>query len=119
MRSIGNLKRYVIKPSLKTLAVLEVTGEQHGEIANETKKDEEGNTFKVIQTIEGFVITTKVTTIYKLKDGTKMNEKSTLKMEVNKGQKLVYIDNKGFVLPELNICTVEEAIEDYSVLKED
>ena len=113
------LKKFVRKPSLQVIAVLEVTGEQHGEIAKEIKKDEEGNNFKVIQNIDGLEITTKMVTSYKLTDGTEMEEISTLTMKVNKGQKLAYIENKGFVIPEVKICTVEEAMADLSILKED
>jgi hypothetical protein len=113
------LERYVIKPSLQILAVYTVRGNQKEEIANEFKKDEEGNEIKVIQTIDKLTITTKMINKYKLKNGLEINEKSELKMKVKLGQKLVYVEGKGFVIPERTICTVEEAIEDLSVLKED
>lgn len=113
------LKRYVIKPSLQMLGVMTVTGEQTGKIAQESNKDEEGNKVSVNQSINGLSIFTELKTSYKTKNGNKFEEVSNLTMTVKKGQKLVYVENKGFVIPERAICTPEEAIKDLNTIKED
>lgn len=112
------LKRYMINPSMQMLAVYEVTGNQEEEIANENIEEENGTSLKVIQTIKGYELITKTEMVY-TSNGVNVTQKEELVMIVPENQKLVYVKNKGFVIPERNICTIEEAIENLSVLKED
>lgn len=112
------MKQYVIKPSLQFYVVYEINGEDVKELTNEFEKDEKGNSVKIIQNIDKDTLTTKQITKYKLSNGIeiKNEDKQTMKMPI--GTKLVYVKGNGYVLPERNICTIDEAIEDFGVLKE-
>lgn len=112
------LKRYVVRPSMQVLAVYEVTGNQKEEIANEHIEEENGTILDVVQTIDGYELTTITKMTYR-NNGIDIIQNEELIMTLPENKKLVYVENKGFVVPERKICTVEEAIEDLSVLKED
>lgn len=111
------MEKYVLKPSLQFYVTYEVTGDQKEELTNDFKEDEHGNSYKVIQNIDGLVLTTEMITKYKLQNGTEIKEESKLEITVLKGQKLVYVEGKGYVIPERPICKIDEAISDLSVLK--
>lgn len=115
---MSNIERYIIKPSLQLYGVYEVTGNQKEEINNEFEKDEKGNSLKIIQKIDGLKLMTKTILKVKLPNDRKYQEKKEIEEELEKGQKLVYIKNRGFVIPEMTICKIDEALSDIEVLKE-
>lgn len=112
------MEKYVIKPSLQFYVVYEVTGKDKKELTNDFEKDEEGNSVKVIQNVDGFKVTTKTIVKYKRSNGTSYKDVDVEEATYPEGTKLVYVKNKGYVLAEYKMCTVDEAIEDLSVLKE-
>ena len=45
-------------------------------------------------------------------------EHSKLTQKVKEGTILVWIPNKGYVVPEMNVCTVQEGIDALQVLRD-
>lgn len=111
------MEKYVIRPSLQFYVTYLVTGEQKEEITNDFEQDEDGNSLKIVQNIDGLKLTTKTTSTYKLKNGVEIKETSKMEMKMDKPQRLVYVAGKGYDIPERKICKIEEAIEDLEVLK--
>lgn len=114
------MEKYVIKPSLQFYVTYTITGDQHEELTDTFVKDEQGNSVKVVQTIDGLTLKTKRILTYKLGymgNAFSTKETATEITKLRVGIKLVYVENKGYVLPERNICKIDEAIDDLKVLK--
>ncbi len=103
------VERFMIKPHYGLF--LGVTVTKDTDIEDET---EDG---KVHQTIKGTTFTTiKKDTIEQ--DGTKIIENSKLIVEVPEGTRLIWIDGQGYILPDFEVKTVKEAMEDMECIKD-
>lgn len=103
------VERFMIKPHYGLF--LGVTVNKTTDIEDET---EDG---KVHQTIKG----TTFTTIKKEeieKDGVKVKEDSKLTVEVPEGTRLVWVEGQGYILPDFEVKTTKEVMEDMECIKE-
>ncbi len=104
-----NVERFMIKPHYGLF--LGVTITKDTDIEDET---EDG---KVHQIIKGTSFTTiKKDTIEK--DGVKIEEDSKLVVEVPEGTRLIWIEGQGYILPDFEVKTTKEVIEDMDCIKE-
>lgn len=112
------MAKYVIRPNLRFYSTYIVTGNQEEELVNDIKEDEEGTKLEIVQTIKGLEITTRTKVHYVMKSrDIEIDEENISVMKVKENQMLAYVDTKGYVIPEHQLCTVEEAIEDLKVLE--
>jgi len=113
------MEKYVVKPNLRMYAVYEVTGEQKEVIEDFSETGEDGSTIKIVQELNGLVLTSERTSTYKIpKMEFPVSETVKEEITLSKGTKLVYVKYRGYVIPEVSLCTLEEAIKDLEVLKE-
>ena len=103
------VERFMIKPHYGLF--LGVTVTKDTDIEDET---EDG---KVHQTIKGTTFTTIKKDVIE-KDGMKIKEDSKLVVEVPEGTRLVWIDGQGYILPDFEVKTTKEVIEDMNCIKE-
>lgn len=103
------VERFMIKPHYGLFLGLTVTKDT--DVVDET---EDG---KVHQTIKGTTFTTiKKDSIEK--NGVKIEEDSKLVVEVPEGTRLVWIEGQGYILPDFEVKTTKEVIEDMDCIKE-
>lgn len=105
------VERYILAPQTRLYLGVKVTKETDIE-------DEEKNDYGTIhQTIKDLVLTT---TISRKSNayGIETEENSTLTQKLQEGTILVWLEGQGYVIPEMRVCTVDEAINDLQVLKE-
>lgn len=113
------MEKYVVKPNLRMYAVYEVTGEQNEKIEDFSETAENGSTIKIVQEINGLVLKSERTSTYRIpKMEFPVSETVSEEIILSKGTKLVYVQYRGYVIPEVSLCTLEEAIKDLEVLKE-
>lgn len=106
-----NVERYIIAPQTRLYLGVKVTKETDIE-------DEEKTDYGTIhQTIKDLILTT---TINRKSNayGIETEEKSTLTQKVQEGTILIWLEGRGYVIPEMRVCSVEEGINDLEVLKE-
>ncbi len=105
------VERYIIAPQTRLYLGVKVTKDI--EIVDEEKTE-----YGIIhQTIKDLVLTT---TIKRKSNayGIETEENSTLTQKLQEGTVLVWLEGRGYVIPEMRVCTVDEAINDLQVLKE-
>ena len=103
------VERFMIKPHYGLF--LGVTVTKDTDIEDET---EDG---KVHQTIKGTTFTT-IKRDEIEKDGMKIKEDSKLVVEVTEGTRLVWVEGQGYILPDFEVKTTKEVIEDMNCIKE-
>lgn len=103
------VERFMIKPHYGLF--LGITVDKDTDIEDET---EDG---KVHQTIKGTTFTT-IKTDKIEKDGVEIKEDSKLVVEVPEGTRLVWIEGQGYILPDFEVRTTKEVIEDMNCIKE-
>ena len=103
------VERFMIKPHYGLF--LGVTVTKDTDIIDET---EDG---KVHQTIKGTTFTTTKKDTRE-KDGVKIQEESKLVVEVPEGTRLIWIEGQGYILPDFEVKTTKEVIEDMECIKE-
>lgn len=103
------VERFMMKPHYGLFLGVTVT--------KDTDIEDEADDGKVHQTIKGTTFTTvKKDTIEK--DGVKVTEESKLIVEVPEGTRLIWIDGQGYLLPDFEVKTTKEVIEDMDCIKE-
>ena len=103
------VERFMMKPHYGLFLGVTVT--------KDTDIEDEADEGKVHQTIKGTTFTTvKKDTIEK--DGVKVTEESKLIVEVPEGTRLIWIDGQGYILPDFEVKTTKEVIEDMDCIKE-
>ena len=103
------VERFMVKPHYGLFLGVTVT--------KDTDIEDEADDGKVHQTIKGTTFTTiKKDTIEK--DGVKVTEESKLIVEVPEGTRLIWIDGQGYILPDFEVKTTKEVIEDMDCIKE-
>lgn len=103
------VERFMIKPHYGLFMGLTVT--------KDTDVEDETEDGKVHQTIKG----TTFTTIKKEqieKDGMKVEEDSKLVVQLQEGTRLIWIDGQGYIVPDFEVKTTKEVIEDMDCIKE-
>lgn len=103
------VERFMMKPHYGLFLGVTVT--------KDTDIEDEADDGKVHQTIKGTTFTTvKKDTIEK--DGVKVTEESKLIVEVPEGTRLIWIEGQGYILPDFEVKTTKEVIEDMDCIKE-
>lgn len=103
------LIRFMIKPQYYQFLGLVVN--------KDTDIDDVTNDGKVHQTIKDNVFTTIITDEKEI-DGMKIKEKSKISIELKEGTRLIWIDEKGYVLPEYQVISVAEAKNDLEAIED-
>lgn len=103
------VERFMVKPHYGLFLGVTVT--------KDTDIEDEADDGKVHQTIKGTTFTTiKKDTIEK--DGVRVTEESKLIVEVPEGTRLIWIEGQGYILPDFEVKTTKEVIEDMDCIKE-
>lgn len=115
MKKLERLDKYVILPNVGFYGGLIFDGEDID--LCDDHDQEEGYEVHIKQRIENGTLYTDLKRAYTRKAGLKVAEDSHLEVELEKGQLLVYVQGTGFTIPELGMCKVEDAIEQYELLR--
>ena len=115
MKQLEKLDKYVILPNVGFYGGFKYDGEDRF-LCNDHDTDE-GYDFCVTQKIETDVLITDIERTYTRKNGKQVRDRSHQEVELEKDQLLVYVEGVGFTIPEYKMCKVEEAIEQYELLK--
>lgn len=115
MKKLEALDKYVILPNVGFYGGFKYDGEDI--FLCEDHDTDEGYDFKVTQRIEDHRLITDITRRYERKNGNAVEEESHMEVELEIGELLVYVEGTGFTIPEYRMCRVEEAIEQYNLLK--
>lgn len=115
MKKLASLDKYVIAPNVGFYGGFVFDGEDI-ELCDDHDVDE-GYDFKVKQSIQNNVLITDVERTVIRISGKTVKEISHQEVELEKGELLVYVEGLGFTIPESKMCKVDEAIEQYKLLK--
>ena len=116
MKTLASLNKYVILPNIGFYGGFEFDGEDIF-LCDDHDMDQDYD-FKVKQYIKDSILITDMERTYTLKNLKKVTEISHLEVELEKGQLLVYVEGTGFTVPERDMCTVKDAMEQYRLLEE-
>ena len=114
MKKIEKLDKYVVVPNLGFHGGFKWDGEDI--FLCEDHDEDEGYDFKVRQEIKNGIMITDLEREYTIKDRT-IKEKSHLEVNLEKDQLIVYVEGTGYTIPEYRMCQIDEAIEQYKLLK--
>lgn len=103
------VERFMIKPHYGLFMGLTVN--------KDTDVEDETEDGKVHQTIKGTTFTTIKKDLIE-KDGMKIEEESKLVVQVPEGTRLIWIDGQGYIVPDFEVKTTKEVIEDMDCIKE-
>lgn len=115
MKKLESLEKYVITPNVRFYGGYIYDGEDIF-LCDDTDIDKD-YLLNIKQVIENGILKTNLKIEYKMRNGKKVKEKSYQEIELNKGQLLVYVEGKGFVISEYNMVTIDEAKNIYDLLK--
>lgn len=115
MRKLEDLTKYVIMPNVRFYGGFVYDGEDIF-LCDDTDKEEDYY-FHVKQSIKNNVLITDGEKEYKTLKGKKVKEKWHQEVEIEKGQKLIYLEGQGFTLSEYTMVTIDEAKDIYELLK--
>ena len=115
MKQLDCLEKYVIVPNVGFYGGVLFDGEDIA-LCDDHDTDE-GYDFHVTQKIESGVLITDLERSYLRKNGKKVTERSHQEVEIGEGQLLVYVQGVGFTIPEYRMCLIDEAIDQYKMLK--
>lgn len=115
MKQLTELTKYVIAPNIRFYGGFIYDGKDM--FLCDDKEKGKDYYVRVKQVIENNILKSDVTKRYKMQNGKKVKEKSHLEIEIEKGQKLVYVEGTGYTIPEYKMVTIDEAINHYKILK--
>lgn len=103
------IEYFTLRPNLKQIYGKRVTKETEFE-----EKTEDGT---VTQTFKDLVLTTNIKK--EMEQGEyKWEENSTIKVTVPEGSILIWNEQEGFIVPQYQMCTLEDVEEDIKNIKE-
>lgn len=117
MKKLEVLTKYVIVPNVRFYGGFIYDGEDIF-LCDDTDEDEDYY-IHIKQKIVNNVLITDGEKEYKTLKGKVVKEKWFQEVEIEKNQKLVYIEGQGFTLSEYKLVTIDEAKEVYELLKGD
>ena len=103
------LIRFMIKPQYYQFLGLVVN--------KDTDIDDKTEDGKIHQTIKNNIFTTKINVEDEI-DGMKIKEKSTVTIELKEGTRLIWNEQKGYVLPEYDVVSVVEVKNDLECIED-
>lgn len=109
MENKEKIEYYTLKPNLK-----QVYGKKVNKDTVFTEKTEDG---RVTQEFKDLVLTTHVKSEME-QGGFKIEEESTMKVTMPEGTILIWNEQEGFIVPQFQMCTLEELEEDIKNIKE-
>lgn len=115
MKKIESLDKYVVLPNVRFYGGFIYDGEDI--FLCEDHDTDEGYDFKVKQEIKNNYLVTDIEREYTTAKDKTIKETSHLEVEIEKGQLLVYVEGTGYTLPEFKMCKVDEAIDQFNILK--
>ena len=115
MRTLENLEKYVVLPNVDFYGGWKYDGEDIF-LCDDCEESEERG-IRITQRIESGKLISHIRKHYILRNGKKVTEDVYKETELDEGQLLVYVAEKGFVLPEYVMAPIEEAISQYELLK--
>ena len=115
MRKLEDLTKYVIMPNVRFYGGFIYDGEDIF-LCDDIDKDEDYY-FHVKQIIKNNILVTDGEKEYKTLKGKKVKENWHQEVEIEKGQKLIYLEGQGFTLSEYKMVTIDEAKDIYELLK--
>lgn len=115
MKQLEKLEKYVVLPNVGFYGGFVYDGEDI--VLCDDHDVDAGYDFKVKQKIENDVLITDSERTYERDKEKNVTEKIHQEVELEKGQLLVYVEGLGFTIPEYKMCLVDEAIEQYKLLK--
>lgn len=110
------LERFFVAPNYT--CVLGVIVKADTDIEDEEVKEDEVSKLTVKQKIKGLKFTTETILETTLKNGEKMKEHSTVELELKAGARLVWLEGKGYILPNEKFQTMSEIRQDLEYLKD-
>lgn len=114
MKKLEKLTKYVIAPNIAFYGGFIFDGDDI--FLCDDKIEEEDYYVHIIQRIEKNTLITDIEKKYKVTNGKEVREKSHLEVEINEGQKLVYIEGLGFTISEYKLMTIPEVMEQYKII---
>ncbi|MBQ9701360.1 MAG: hypothetical protein IJV71_12160 [Lachnospiraceae bacterium] len=115
MRKLEKLEKYVITPNVGFYGGFVYDGQ---DVFLCDDHDVEGTyDFKVVQKIVDGVLITDITKTYEHTKGKQVREAAHSEVEIEAGQLLVYVEGLGFTISEYKMCTIDEAMDIYGLLK--
>lgn len=115
MRKIEHLDKYVVLPNVRFCGGFIYDGKDI--FLCEDHDEDEDYDFRVKQEIKNNYLITDIKREYTTAKDKKVKEASHLEVEIEQGQLLVYVEGTGYTLPELKMCKVEEAINQFNILR--
>lgn len=115
MRKLEDLTKYVITPNVRFYGGFIYDGEDIF-LCDDEEKDEDYE-LHVTQKILNNVLITDGEKEYKTLKGKQVKEKWHQEVEIEKGQKIIYLEGQGFTLSEYKMITIDEAKDIYELLK--
>lgn len=103
------IEYYTLRPNLKQIYGKKVTKDTEFE-----EKTEDGT---VTQTFKDLVLTTKIKK-QEEQGSFKWEEDTTIKVTVPEGTILIWNEQEGFIIPQYQMCTLEDVEEDIKNIKE-
>ena len=109
------IEYYTVKPNLKQLFGRKVTKELEFDEYTEDKK--------VHQTLKGCVLTTYITneeqgSVYGVKDKVITKEETKIVQTLPEGVILIWSEKSGYLIPDIQMTTLEELTKDIENIKE-
>lgn len=121
MKKLEKLEKYVIIPNTRFYGGFVFDGEDiylcndHDSIHDENGK--EVFNIQIRQIIEDSILYTDIISNTIRRNGKKVHQEEHQELEIEKGQKLVYVENRGFTISEYNMVTIDEAKKLYDLLR--
>lgn len=115
MRKLKELIKYVITPNVRFYGGFIYDGNDIF-LCDDEEKDEDYK-LHIVQKIVNNVLITDGEKEYKTLNGKQVKEKWHQEVEIEKGQKIIYLEGQGFTLSEYKMVTIDEAKDIYELLK--
>ena len=106
---MDKIEYYTLRPNLKQIYGKKVTKETEFE-----EKTEDGT---VTQTFKDLVLTTNIKREEE-QGGFKIEEESTMRVTVPEGTVLIWNEQEGFIVPQYQMCTLEDVEEDIKNIRD-
>lgn len=112
---MDKIEYYTVKPNLKQLFGRKVTKELEFDEYTEDKK--------VHQTLKNCILTTYITSkeqgsVYGVKDKVITKEETKIMQTLPEGVVLIWSEKNGYIIPDIQMTTLEELIKDIENIKE-
>ncbi len=110
------LERFFMAPNYTP--VLGLTVSKETDVEDMTEKQDEKSKLVVKQKIKGLNFITETILETVLQNGEKMKEHSTVELELIEGTRLIWLEGKGYILPNEKFQTMGEIRKDIEYLKD-